>query len=58
MLNANELSVLVAKIETGTVKISQLNMDGKRNKYIFAGYIEEREKKPVLRLRSQSPLVE
>jgi hypothetical protein len=58
MLNANELSVLVAKIETGTVKISQLNMDGKRNKYIFAGYIEETEKKPVLWLRSQSPLVE
>ena len=58
MLNANELSVLVAKIETGTVEISQLNMDGKRNKYIFAGHIEETEKRPVLRLRSQSPLVE
>jgi sulfopyruvate decarboxylase subunit beta len=57
-LEANELSVLVAKIETGTVKGAHLNMDGKRNKYIFAGYIEETEKKPVLRLRSQSPLVE
>ena len=58
ILNENEVSVLVAKIETGTVKISQLNMDGKRNKYIFAGHIEETERKPVLRLRSQSPLVE
>ena len=58
MLNEDELGVLVAKIETGTVKIAQLNMDGKRNKYIFAGYIEETEKRPVLRLRSQSPLVE
>ena len=57
-MDRKDLSVLVAKIETGTVKISQLNMDGKRNKYIFAGYIEETEKKPVLRLRSQSPLVE
>ena len=58
MLDGKQLSVLVAKIDTGTVKISPLNMDGKRNKYIFAGYIEETEKKPVFRLRSQSPLVE
>jgi hypothetical protein len=46
------------KIETGTIKVPHFGMDGKRNKYIFAGYIEETEKKPVLRLRSQSPLVE
>jgi hypothetical protein len=32
-------------------------MDGKRNKHIFAGYIEETETKPVLWLRSQSALV-
>jgi sulfopyruvate decarboxylase subunit beta len=57
-LDANELSVLVAKIETGTVKIPHFSMDGKRNKYIFAGHIEETENKPVLRLRTQSPLVE
>lgn len=57
-LNERELCVLVAKIETGTIKVPHFSMDGKRNKYIFAGYIEETEKKPVLRLRSQSPLVE
>jgi len=56
-LEANELSVLVPKIETGTVKVSHLNMDGKRNKHIFTGYIKETETKPVLRLRSQSALV-
>ncbi len=57
-LDSNELSVLVAKIETGTIKAADLNMDGRRNKYLFAAYIEETEKKPILRLRSQSPLVE
>jgi sulfopyruvate decarboxylase subunit beta len=58
LLDEKELGVLVAKIETGTIKVSGFSMDGKRNKYIFAAYIEETEKKPVLRLRSQSPLVE
>lgn len=58
LLDEKELGVVVAKIETGTIKVSDFSMDGKRNKYIFAGYIEETEKKPVLRLRSQSPLVE
>lgn len=58
MLDKDELGVLVAKIEIGTVKTAHLNIDGKRNKYTFAAYIEETEKKPVLRLRSQSPLVE
>jgi sulfopyruvate decarboxylase subunit beta len=58
LLDERQLGVLVAKIETGTIKVPDFSMDGKRNKYIFAGYIEETEKKPVLRLRSQSPLVE
>ena len=58
IVDETELSVLVAKIETGTIKVPHFSMDGKRNKYIFAGHIEETEKKPVLRLRSQSPLVE
>jgi sulfopyruvate decarboxylase subunit beta len=58
LLDEGELGVVVAKIETGTIKVPDFSMDGKRNKYIFAGYIEETEKKPVLRLRSQSPLVE
>jgi len=30
-------------------------LDYKFNKYIFTTYIEETEKKPVLRLRSKSP---
>jgi hypothetical protein len=58
ILDERELCVLVAKIEVGTVKVPHFSMDGKRNKYIFAGYIEATEKRPVLRLRSQSPLVE
>jgi sulfopyruvate decarboxylase subunit beta len=58
ILDGEELGVLVAKIETGTIKLPRFSMDGKRNKYIFAAHIEETENKPVLRLRSQSPLVE
>ena len=34
-----------------------MNIDGKRNKYVFAAYIEDTAKKPVLRLRKQSPLI-
>jgi hypothetical protein len=33
-------------------------IDHKYNKYLFASYIEETEKKPVLRLRSRSPFTE
>ena len=58
LLHQNALGVVVTKIETGTIKTPPLNMDGKRNKYVFAGFIEETEKRAVLRLRSQSPLVE
>jgi thiamine pyrophosphate-dependent acetolactate synthase large subunit-like protein len=54
-----ELCFLVAKIETGTIERTQYtSMDYKYNKYIFASYIEETEKKPVLRLRSRSPFTE
>jgi|SRR4051812_16849179 sulfopyruvate decarboxylase subunit beta len=51
-----ELSVIVAKIETGTIeRPPYASLDYKFNKYLFATYIEETEKKPVLRLRSKSP---
>jgi sulfopyruvate decarboxylase subunit beta len=51
-----ELSLIVVKIEMGTVKRPEFaSMDHKFNKYTFATYIEETEKKPVLRLRSRSP---
>ena len=50
---------LVAKIETGTIeRPPYASLDYKYNKYIFATYIEETEKKPVLRLRSRSPFTE
>jgi sulfopyruvate decarboxylase subunit beta len=53
------LCLIVAKIESGTIKRSEYRgMDHKFNKYIFATYIEETEKKPVLRLRSTSPFTE
>ena len=52
----NELCVIVAKIETGTIERPPYSsLDYKFNKYLFATYIEETEKKPVLRLRSKSP---
>lgn len=55
----NELCFLVAKIETGTIERPQYSsLDYKYNKYIFATYIEETEKKPVLRLRSKSPFTD
>jgi thiamine pyrophosphate-dependent acetolactate synthase large subunit-like protein len=54
-----ELCFLVAKIETGTIeRPPYASLDYKFNKYIFATYIEETEKKPVLRLRSRSPFTE
>jgi len=53
------LCFIVAKIETGTIEGSKYsNLDHKFNKYLFASYIEETEKKPVLRLRSTSPFTE
>jgi sulfopyruvate decarboxylase subunit beta len=52
----NELCIIVAKIETGTIERPPYSsLDYKFNKYLFATYIEETEKKPVLRLRSKSP---
>ena len=58
-LEEKELCFLVAKIETGTIERTQYaSMDYKFNKYIFASYIEETEKRPVLRLRSRSPFTE
>jgi sulfopyruvate decarboxylase subunit beta len=51
-----ELCFIVAKIETGTIERPPYSsLDYKFNKYLFATYIEETEKKPVLRLRSKSP---
>jgi thiamine pyrophosphate-dependent acetolactate synthase large subunit-like protein len=55
----SELCLIVAKIETGTIERPQYSsFDYKYNKYVFATYIEETEKKPVLRLRSKSPFTE
>jgi hypothetical protein len=56
LFDAEELCFIVAKIETGTIeKPPYSSLDYKFNKYLFATYIEETEKKPVLRLRSKSP---
>ena len=53
------LCLIVAKIVTGTIPRSQYSsMDFKFNKYVFASYIEETEKIPVLRLRSTSPFTD
>ena len=53
---AKEICLIVAKIEMGTIKRPEFaGMDHKSNKYTFATYIEETEKRPVLRLRSRSP---
>lgn len=55
----NELCLVVAKIVTGTIERTQYSsIDYKFNKYLFASYIEETEKIPVLRLRSSSPFTE
>jgi thiamine pyrophosphate-dependent acetolactate synthase large subunit-like protein len=51
-----ELCFIVAKIETGTIeRPPYASLDYKFNKYLFATYIEETEKRPVLRLSSKSP---
>ena len=59
MAKDEEMLLIVAKIELGTIDVPQYsNVDFKFNKYIFASYIEETEKIPVLRLRSRSPFTE
>ena len=56
LFEEKELCFIVAKIETGTIERPPYSsLDYKFNKYLFATYIEETEKKPVLRLRSKSP---
>jgi sulfopyruvate decarboxylase subunit beta len=56
LFSDKELCFIVAKIATGTIeRPPYASLDYKFNKYIFATYIEETEKKPVLRLRSKSP---
>jgi len=56
LFEEHELCLIVAKIETGTIERPPYSsLDYKFNKYLFATYIEETEKKPVLRLRSKSP---
>ena len=55
----NGLCLIVAKIEPGSVERREYaGMDQKFNKYLFATYIEETEKKPVLGLRSRSPFTQ
>jgi sulfopyruvate decarboxylase subunit beta len=59
LLDKNELLFITAKIEMGSIERGQYSaMDFKYNKYLFASYIEETEKIPVLRLRSRSPFTE
>jgi sulfopyruvate decarboxylase subunit beta len=54
-----EICLIVAKIERGTIERPPYSsLDYKFNKYLFATYIEETEKKPVLRLRSKSPFTD
>jgi len=59
LLDESELLFVNVKVELGTIERSQYTaIDHKYNKYLFASYIEETEKKPVLRLRSRSPFTE
>jgi thiamine pyrophosphate-dependent acetolactate synthase large subunit-like protein len=58
-LDESGLLFLTVKVELGSIERGQYAaMDHKYNKYLFASYIEESEKKPVLRLRSRSPFTE
>jgi hypothetical protein len=58
-INENQLLFVNAKIEMGSIERPPYGtIDFKFNKYQFATYIEETEKKPVLRLRSRSPFTE
>ena len=59
LLDQNGLLFVNAKIEMGSIERPPYGtIDFKFNKYQFATYIEETEKKPVLRLRSRSPFTE
>ena len=59
LLDESGLLFVNAKIEVGSIERPQYAaIDFKYNKYLFASYIEETEKKPVLRLRSRSPFTE
>ena len=59
LLDRSGLLFVNAKIEMGSIERPPYNtIDFKFNKYQFATYIEETEKKPVLRLRSRSPFTE
>jgi hypothetical protein len=59
LVDESGLLFVTAKIELGTIERPPYGaIDHKYNKYIFASYIEETEKKPVLRLRSRSPFTE
>jgi sulfopyruvate decarboxylase subunit beta len=59
LLDQDGLLFVTVKVELGTIERGQYAaMDHKYNKYLFASYIEETEKKPVLRLRSRSPFTE
>ena len=58
-LDENALFFANVKIEVGSIERPQYSaIDFKYNKYLFTTYIEETEKKPVLRLRSRSPFTE
>ena len=58
-IDENQLLFVNAKIEMGSIERPPYGtIDFKYNKYQFATYIEETEKKPVLRLRSRSPFTE
>lgn len=59
LIEESGLLFVTAKVELGSIERSQYAaIDHKYNKYLFATYIEETEKKPVLRLRSRSPFTE
>jgi sulfopyruvate decarboxylase subunit beta len=59
LLDQEGLLFVNAKIEMGSIERPPYGtIDFKFNKYQFATYIEETEKKPVLRLRSRSPFTQ
>jgi len=59
LIDESGLLFLTAKVELGSIERGEYSViDHKYNKYLFATYIEETEKKPVLRLRSRSPFTE
>jgi sulfopyruvate decarboxylase subunit beta len=59
LLDDSGLLFVNVKVEMGTIERGHYSsIDHKYNKYLFATYIEETEKKPVLRLRAKSPFTE